>query len=66
MARKTPPSQALAPELKKYETVKGTVRFPLDEPLPVRLIARIVKARLAELRTGSAPVDQPRARRVSR
>ena len=38
----------LAAESKKYETSKGTVRFPADERLPVVLIRKLVKARLAE------------------
>lgn len=34
--------------LKKYETSAGTIKFPLDKPLPVALIKKIVKMRLKE------------------
>jgi len=30
-------------ELKGYQTAKGTVRFPLDKPLPVALIRKLLK-----------------------
>ncbi len=40
--------KAFEKELAGYETSKGTVRFPLDKPLPHKLIAKIVKYRVAE------------------
>jgi uncharacterized protein YdhG (YjbR/CyaY superfamily) len=35
-------------ELAPYSCSKGTVRFPLDKPLPLALIRKIVKFRVAE------------------
>lgn len=37
-----------AAELSKYETATGSIRFPLDEPLPYDLVRRIVKYRIEE------------------
>jgi uncharacterized protein YdhG (YjbR/CyaY superfamily) len=38
---------ALEEELSGYELRKGTVHFPLTEPVPVKLISRIAKLRAA-------------------
>jgi uncharacterized protein YdhG (YjbR/CyaY superfamily) len=35
-------------ELSKYEGSKGTVQFPIDKPLPLPLIAKMVKFRVAQ------------------
>src|SRR5215475_13449719 len=35
-------------ELAPYKISKGTIRFPLDEPVPAKLIARIAKFRARE------------------
>jgi uncharacterized protein YdhG (YjbR/CyaY superfamily) len=39
---------AFAGELAPYKHAKGSVQFPLGEPLPVDLIRRIVEHRVAE------------------
>ena len=35
-------------ELSRYQTSKGTIRFPIDKPLPASLVKKIVKARLMQ------------------
>jgi len=40
-------------ELARYETVKGTIRFPLDEPLPEDLAKTLVSARLADVQAAA-------------
>ncbi len=45
---KTTALQIFKDELTKYKTSKGAVQFPLDEPLPVKLIEKIVRLRVKE------------------
>ncbi|MFT3878382.1 MAG: DUF1801 domain-containing protein [Gemmatales bacterium] len=40
---------ALARELEGYDTSKGTIRFQVEKPLPMTLVRKLVKARLAEI-----------------
>ena len=47
--------RAHAAALKDYETSKGTVRFPLTRPLPIALVRRLVRARVAEVRGSVKP-----------
>lgn len=42
---------AFKKDLADYETSKGTVRFPLDKPLPLTLIHQIVEYRVKENQT---------------
>ena len=37
-------------ELKRYETSKGTIKFPLDKPIPYGLISKITRFRVNEVR----------------
>ena len=41
-------TQAFEHELSIYESAKGSVKFPIDKPLPLELIGKIVKFRVAE------------------
>jgi uncharacterized protein YdhG (YjbR/CyaY superfamily) len=52
---------AFTDELAGYKRSKGTIRFPLSEPVPVTLIARIARFRAKEV----AERDKPR-KRISR
>ncbi len=40
--------KAFKKELSNYKEGKGSVQFPIDEPLPLSLITRIVKFRVKE------------------
>lgn len=40
--------EAFKKDFARYKTGKGSVQFPLDEPMPTALITRIVKFRMQE------------------
>ena len=39
---------SFAEDLKKYQTSKGAIQFPIDEKLPLALVTKIVKFRVKE------------------
>jgi uncharacterized protein YdhG (YjbR/CyaY superfamily) len=41
-------AEAFKHELAAYESAKGSIRFPIRQPLPLELIGRIVQYRVAE------------------
>ena len=53
------PLKANKDELKKYDASKGTIRFPVDSPLPATLVRKLVKTRIAEYAADNRP--QPTA-----
>ena len=45
---------AFKDQLSPYQVTKGTIRFPLSEPVPVKLISRIAEFRAKEMRGRSS------------
>ncbi len=43
-------TDAFNKQVSKYVEGKGTLQFPIDKPLPMKLIAKIVKLKVAENR----------------
>jgi len=41
-------TEAFKQELSKYEVSKGSIKFPIDKPMPLDLIEKIVKLRVTE------------------
>jgi uncharacterized protein YdhG (YjbR/CyaY superfamily) len=42
--------EAFKDEFSRYKTGKSSVQFPLDQPMPLKLIARVVKFKLQNLK----------------
>lgn len=51
--------EAFKKELSRYEGGKGTVQFPLDQPLPLALITKIVKFRVKDNLENAKAKKQP-------
>lgn len=45
--------EALNQEIAPYVSGKGTLKFPIGKPMPLKLITKIVKLKVAESLTGS-------------
>ena len=41
--------EAFKDELSRYKSAKGSVQFPLNEPIPYELVGRIVRFRVEEM-----------------
>jgi uncharacterized protein YdhG (YjbR/CyaY superfamily) len=52
--------EAYGKELERYETSKGTLRFPATKPLPATLVRKLVKTRIAENEAEATRKKRPR------
>ena len=48
-------------ELSSYESAKGSVRFPIDKPMPLELIRKIVMFRVKEVTAKAAAKSSKRS-----
>ena len=53
------PIPVFAKELAAYDTAKGSIRFPMDQPLPAQLITDIVKFKVEENLNRAASKKKP-------
>ena len=57
---------AFQDELAPYKVNKGTIRFPLSQPVPVKLIERVAKFRAKELTQRKTAKEAPQKKRQAR
>ena len=57
------PIEAHEKELKGYQTSKGTIRFPVDKPLPTTLVRKLIKTRIAEYAAKQKATERRATRR---
>lgn len=50
------PIEIFKEELSAYKTSRGAIQFPIDKPIPVRLVKKIVKMRLEDVAAKSKKV----------
>ncbi len=54
--------EAFSQELAVYHYAKGSVQFPIDQPLPLELVSKIVKFRVAENLENAEKKNKPKKR----
>ena len=57
---------ALAKDLKRFDTSKGTIRFTPEKPLSAAVVKKLVRARLAEIDARSVKAKSARTRTRTR
>jgi uncharacterized protein YdhG (YjbR/CyaY superfamily) len=57
--------ETLKADLAKYEVTKGAIHFPIGKPLPLPLVRKLVKVRLAEIGAAAAPKTVARPKQTS-
>jgi uncharacterized protein YdhG (YjbR/CyaY superfamily) len=55
--------EALGDDIERFVVSKGTIRFPITQPVPVRLIERIAKFRAEESGARQKAKKAPRSRK---
>ena len=54
--------EAFQQDLAPYKTGRGSIQFPLNQPMPVKLIAKMVKWRVAEVTANEIMKQQKKTR----